>query len=178
MGATYHFSWKREIGLNRTWNLEHLMLGVELDKNSSYLAIGKVNGVYIVPPKIRMRCRPIRQLESAARNQENIFQDLLKTNLPFRLFITMNVFKDVNGIDVSLFLECLPQGECVGLEGDVYNIHSYRLPVPPPGNQLLLLLLLLLLSLSWPSRIGRRGSSGMGRGICSRCQSPPTLGAP
>ena len=155
------------------------MLGVELDKNSSYLAIGKVNGVYIVPPKIRMRCRPIRQLESAARNQENIFQDLLKTNLPFRLFITMNVFKDVNGIDVSLFLECLPQGECVGLEGDVYNIHSYRLPVPPPGNQLLLLLLLLLLlSLSWPSRIGRRGSSGMGRGICSRCQSPPTLGAP
>ena len=154
------------------------MLGVELDKNSSYLAIGKVNGVYIVPPKIRMRCRPIRQLESAARNQENIFQDLLKTNLPFRLFITMNVFKDINGIDVSLFLECLPQGECVGLEGDVYNIHSYRLPVPPPGNQLLLLLLLLLLSLSWPSRIGRRGSSGMGRGICSRCQSPPTLGAP
>ena len=155
------------------------MLGVELDKNSSYLAIGKVNGVHIVPPKIRMRCRPIRQLESAARNQENIFQDLLKTNLPFRLFITMNVFKDVNGIDVSLFLECLPQGEGVGLEGDVYNIHSYRLPVPPPGNQLLLLLLLLLLlSLSWPSRIGRRGSSGMGRGICSRCQSPPTLGAP
>ena len=148
------------------------MLGVELDKNSSYLAIGKVNGVYIVPPKIRMRCRPIRQLESAARNQENIFQDLLKTNLPFRLFITMNVFKDINGIDVSLFLECLPQGEGVGLEGDVYNIHSYRFPVPPPGNQL------LLLPLSWPSRIGRRGSSGLGRGIYSRCQSPPTLGAP
>ena len=115
MGATYHFSWKRDIRLNRTWNLAHLMLGIELDKDSSYLAIGKNNGIHIVPPKIRMRCRSIKQLDTYARNQREIFRDLLETNLPFRLLITMNIFKDINGRDVPLFLECLPKGEGVGI---------------------------------------------------------------
>lgn len=46
---------------------------------------------------------------------ERFYRDLLETNLPFRLLITMNIFKDINGRDVSLFLECLPKGEGVGI---------------------------------------------------------------
>lgn len=91
------------------------MLGIEFDKDSSYLVIGKDNGVHIVPPKVGMRCRPIKQLDSSSRNQGNIFRDLLEANLPFRLLITMNIFKDINGRDMPLFLKCLPKGEGVGI---------------------------------------------------------------
>lgn len=60
--------------------------------------------------------------------------DLLEPNLPLSISITVDIRKDINRKDATLFAERLPESERVGLHRKICEIDRHRLPVLPPGK--------------------------------------------
>lgn len=62
LDQTYNLRWERDAGLDWAGYTTELVLAIEPNEDSSRLAIGESNHVGLRSPKIRMRCRSVKQL--------------------------------------------------------------------------------------------------------------------
>lgn len=101
---TYHFRRERDIGLNRAWDTTRLVLWIKFDEDARYLAIRKDDIVASGSPEVRMRSRPVRQLDKYISQRQDPTNTYL--NLIFPLVSLLPCMSSNRSME-NIFPSCL-----------------------------------------------------------------------